>query len=277
MKTVPLFSIILTICTLLLCRCTPLVKISPDSSLNSAKTIITSTSNLADTNTGKSQPVIQTIHTSSTVTVNPSASPTATITTTPLPPFPAEYYIENITGHKQFFPLGCETSAAVDLAFYYGVTINEYEFQTKLPQSDNPDFGFVGGVQGPWGQTPPYSYGVHAGPIADLLMNYGIPAVGLRDSSIEFIKQQLSRDNPIIVWVIGNMVGGIPDEYIDKQGNKVTVAAYEHVVILSGYDEHTFRYMNNGNFFEVPTEVFLNSWKTLGNMIVFVDNSSSPY
>ncbi len=201
-----------------------------------------------------------------------TAFPTATQTTIPVTPFPAEYFINDITGHKQYFPLGCEAAAAVDWAFYFGITINEYEFQVKLPQSDNPDIGFVGGLQGPWGQVPPYSYGVHAGPIATLLQEYGIPAIGMRDTTLEFIKQQISKDNPVIAWVIGNMVGGVPSEYVDKEGNKVTVAAYEHVVILTGYDEDSIRYMNNGNFYEVPYQVFLNSWQVLGNMVVIMGN-----
>jgi len=72
----------------------------------------------------------------------------------------------------------------------------------------------------------------------------------------------------VIAWVIGNMVGGIPYEYTDKEGNKTTVAAYEHVVILTGYSLENIRYLNNGKFYEVPVDVFLNSWGILGNMAV---------
>jgi len=206
------------------------------------------------------------------LTETPTTPPTPAATATPLSTYPPEHYIREITGHKQYFPLGCEASAAVDWALFFGVPINEYEFQVRLPQSDNPDFGFVGGLQGPWGQVPPYSYGVHAGPIAALLREYRIPAVGLRDATLELIKEQISKDQPVIAWVIGNMVAGIPYEYTDKQGNKVIVAAYEHVVILIGYDEDTIRYMNNGKFYEIPEENFLSSWGVLGNMIVMMEN-----
>jgi hypothetical protein len=34
--------------------------------------------------------------------------------------------------------------------------------------------------------------------------------------------------------VIGNMVGGVPYEYTDQHGNQTIVAAYEHVVIVTG-------------------------------------------
>lgn len=197
----------------------------------------------------------------STPTVAVSETPTATT-------LPKEHYIRYVYGHKQYFPLGCEASVAVDWAAYYGVEINEFEFQHSLPLSDNPDFGFVGNVEDPWGQVPPYSYGVHAGPIAALLRTYGLNAVGLKGYTIEELKQQIAEDNPVIAWVIGNVVGGVPYEYTDLEGNKTIVAAYEHVIIVIGYNEEMIRYNNNGKIYEIPVEIFENSWSILGNMVV---------
>lgn len=211
-----------------------------------------------------------------TPTNRPMPSPSPTITHTPQPTLPPSHYIHNISGHKQYFPLGCEASAAVDWAFYFGVNINEFEFQFKLPQSDNPDLGFVGGVMGPWGQVPPYSYGVHAAPIAELLRQYGVPARGVKGFTLEQLKEQIAMDQPVIAWVIGNVVGGIPYEYTDQNGNKTIVAAYEHVIIVTGYNEKTIRYINNGKFYDVPIEVFLNSWKVLGNMAVYREDTEIP-
>ncbi|NPV85201.1 MAG: hypothetical protein HPY45_04235 [Anaerolineae bacterium] len=156
----------------------------------------------------------------------------------------------------------------MDWALYYGVQITEYDFQFKLPQSDNPDKGFVGGVMGPWGQTPPYSYGVHAAPVAATLREYGLNALGLKGMTLQDLKRQIASDQPVIAWVIGNCVGGIPYEYTDSVGDKVVVAAYEHVVIVIGYDAEKIRYLNNGQMYEVPVEVFMNSWGVLGNMAV---------
>ncbi|MDP2966777.1 MAG: hypothetical protein Q8N39_12200 [Pelolinea sp.] len=62
---------------------------------------------------------------------------------------PESHYIWNILGHRQFFPIGCEASAADDWAKYFGVEVNEFAFQVRLPISDNPDLGFVGDVNGP--------------------------------------------------------------------------------------------------------------------------------
>ncbi len=206
-----------------------------------------------------------------------STTPTPTIlppTSTPLPPPTAtstlalaeEHYIRNISGHRQYFPLGCEAATAKDWANYFGKDFNEFEFQYKLPISDNPDLGFVGNVNSPWGQVPPYAYGVYAGPVADLLNAYGIPAKAYKGYTLEQIKAKIAEDKPVIVWVIGNVVGGVPAEYTDVHGNKTIVAAYEHVVIVTGYNKDHVRYMTNGRFYETPNAVFLNSWGVLGNM-----------
>lgn len=181
---------------------------------------------------------------------------------------PTEHYIVGIFGHKQYFPLGCEASVATDWAAFFGVQINEFNLQIELPLSDNPDLGFVGDVTGPWGQTPPYAYGVHAGPVADLLRTYGLPASAYKGMTIEQIKAEIAEDQPVIAWVIGNMVGGVPAEYTDRQGNTTIVAAYEHVVLVTGYNETSLRYNSNGKFYDAPYAVFANSWKVLGNMAI---------
>ena len=194
-------------------------------------------------------------------------TPEPTPTHTPFV-LPDSHYLK-IDADKQYFALGCEASAAVDLAEYYDILIYQYNFQHELPLSDNPDLGFVGDAKGPWGQVPPYAYGVHAAPVAELLHKYGLDAEGGKGYSLEQLKVKIASGHPVIAWVIGNMVGGVPAEYTDSQGNKTIVAAYEHVVILTGYDQDSIRYVNNGRFFEVPNEVFLNSWGVLGNMAVF--------
>lgn len=218
---------------------------------------------------------------------NPSPTPSVTPTTEPTPlvqptsqmtptvtesVIPSSAMITTISGHEQTYELGCEASAAVDWAGYFGVLIYESTFQFELPLSDNPELGFVGNVTTDgWGQIPPDAYGVHAPPIAELLREYDLPAQAVRGMTLEDVKSELAEGDPIIAWVIGNMVYSDPVKYIDKQGNAVTVAPYEHVVILVGYDETTITYMNNGFFYSVPIDVFLTSWGVLGNMAVIHD------
>jgi uncharacterized protein YvpB len=190
--------------------------------------------------------------------------PTATIT----PTLPASFIIRDFYAHKQLLPLDCESAAAVDWAEYLGVKIDEYEFQHGLPISDNPEIGFVGYSTGPWGQVPPYAYGVHAAPIAARLQQYGLNAVAVKGYSLEQIKSELAKGHPVITWVIGNCVGGIPYNYTDKLGNTVTVAAYEHVIILYGFEGDNLYYFNAGKRYMIPNDVFLNSWGVLGNMAI---------
>lgn len=191
---------------------------------------------------------------------------TPTLSRTSTPSFPESHYIV-ISGHEQAYPLSCEASAAVDWAAYFGMNIYEYDFQMGLPLSDNPNLGFCGDVlTDSWGQIPPFAYGVHAGPIADLLVKYGLPAKTISGWTLEQVKQKLAEDKPILVWVIGNMEFSQPVVYTDKQGQDVLVAPYEHAVILTGYDLTTVRYINNGLFFDVPADVFLTSWGVLNNM-----------
>ncbi|BCY18237.1 hypothetical protein hrd7_20860 [Leptolinea sp. HRD-7] len=198
------------------------------------------------------------------------STPVALEGATPVPTdvngLPATHYIYGLWGHKQYFKLGCEAAATIAWANYFGVSINEFEFQHKLPLSDNPEEGFVGSVNSKWGQTPPFAYGVHAKPVAQLLQEYGVDATAVKNYPLEKLKQQIAANRPVVVWVIGNMVGGIPAEYTAKDGQKVIVAAYEHAVVITGYNEKNIRYLNNDKFYDVPTDVFLNSWKVLGNM-----------
>lgn len=205
----------------------------------------------------------------------PSVTATATASATPFPeniatatPMPTRHYIPGTTRHRQYFAIGCETAAAMDWATYFGKNLNEFNLQYELPLSDNPDYGFVGNVTDPWGQVPPYSYGVYAAPVAEVLRKHDLPAVGVKHFTLEQLKGEIAADRPVMVWVIGNVIGGIPYEFTDKEGRKVVVAAYEHVVIVTGYSADSIRYMNEGRFYETPSDVFLNSWGVLENRAV---------
>lgn len=186
-------------------------------------------------------------------------------------PYPLAHTINNISGHPQKYTLGCEAAAAVDWAAFFDVEIDEDEFQALLPESDNPNKGFVGRVTGRWGQIPPNDYGVHAEPVADILYyEYDLPAYAYIDFTIEEIKEAIAKDRPVMAWVIGNVTSGQAVEYEDEEGDIAVVARYEHVVIVTGYDDNagTLRYMNNGRFYNVPQETFLDSWGVLENMVI---------
>jgi hypothetical protein len=72
----------------------------------------------------------------------------------------------------------------------------------------------------------------------------------------------------VIVWIVGHMEYSDPVKYTDQNGATTIVAPYEHVAILTGYNETSVRYIDNGHRADVSNETFLKSWGVLGNMAV---------
>jgi uncharacterized protein YvpB len=177
-----------------------------------------------------------------------------------------------VVTNYQWFTLDCESRTAVDWAAFFGVTIDENDFINRLPHSDNPDFGFVGRYDGQQGQLPPNSYGVHADPIANLLMDFGVSARSGKGFTWDDIKYEIASGRPVITWVIYNTVPGYPIPYQDSQGNNTIVANYEHTIIVTGYSPDTVYISDNGRVYERTLQVFLASWSALGNMAVMAGN-----
>ena len=88
--------------------------------------------------------------------------------------------------------LSCEARSASDWAAYYGVSVSESTIQSEFPLTDNPETGFVGPVDGAEGQLPPDSYGVHAGPVAAILRNYGVSRISKQKACLNY---QITRAN----------------------------------------------------------------------------------
>lgn len=217
-----------------------------------------------------------------TPTQEPSGTPTPAPVPTLAPPpalaqkppaapvaVPAAYDIPGIQGHRQYLSLDCEAAAAEDWASYFGKDFDEIEFQDRLPVSDNPDFGFVGNVNDPWGLLPPRGYGVYAGPVAQLLNAYGLQAKAYKGYTLEQVKEKISRNIPVIAWVVGNVeVGAPPVYYTDAEGRKAVADIYEHVVIITGYTQDRIHFLSEGTFYTTTTDIFLKSWGRLGNMVI---------
>lgn len=186
----------------------------------------------------------------------------------PPPPSPAQVQIYGVTGRKQALPLDCESRSAVDWAAYFGYRIGELAFYSQLPHSDNPDKGFVGNVNGTWGQIPPNPYGVHAEPVAALLRQHGVPAYAHRPLSWEHLKAEIAAGRPVFVWIVGSVENGIPVYYTPPDGLSTIVAHYEHTVVVTGYSESKVYYLNGDTIYTRPVEQFLDSWSALGNMAI---------
>jgi subtilisin-like proprotein convertase family protein/uncharacterized protein YvpB len=192
---------------------------------------------------------------------------------------PDQALIPGVTGQSQALPLDCESRSAVDWAKYFGVWIDELKFYQGLPDSENPDLGFVGNVYGTWGQLPPNPYGVHAEPVAARLRKYGLSAAAHRPFSWNALRAEIAAGRPVIAWIVGSkypgtydyVVNGIP-EYYPIGGGMVTVAArYEHTVIVTGYSPDSVTYLNGGGINKKGLKQFLESWSVLGNMVITLE------
>lgn len=181
---------------------------------------------------------------------------------------PSSAFVSNVYGRPQTYNLSCESRSAADWAAFFGVTIDETEFLYQLPRSDNPDIGFVGYAQDPWGNTPPASYGVHADPVAQVLRSYGLNAMARRGLSWDDLRQELANGRPVIVWLVGNVWSGTPKPYVAANGQTSIVVAYEHTMILVGYDTGSVTLINaaNGQREGYDLNSFLASWAVLGQM-----------
>ena len=228
-----------------------------------------------------------------TATVTPTATetttptPTATVTETststptdtPLPPtttpsdgLPAEMSIVGVIGYTQSMPLSCESRSAVDWARFFGVHINEMDFQNALPYSDNPNTGFVGNPNDERGSIPPDSYGVHAPPVAGLLRAYGLNAVSASGLSFTDLRREIAAGQPVIAWVIGNTwTRSNSTYYTAADGQTVLVAPYEHTVIVIGYTQETVTVVDGSMIYSTTIDRFLTSWGVLGNQGVLME------
>ncbi|NPV77335.1 MAG: hypothetical protein HPY59_13310 [Anaerolineae bacterium] len=202
---------------------------------------------------------------------SPATSPTAAATPKSggaTGPLPAEAHITGLRGYDQTLPLSCEARSAADWASFFGFTIHELDFQERLPRSDDPDYGFVGDVMGVWGNIPPRSYGVHAGPVAELLREYGLPATARRGMTFDELKAEIAAGRPVITWVVGHVNAGAPQIYTSRAGRQVTVSAREHTVIVVGYTPEVVFIQDGGWLYGRAIKHFEDSWGVLGNMAI---------
>ncbi len=195
-----------------------------------------------------------------------SAAP-ARAAQTDLPP---QAYISGFVGRAQQYSLSCESRSAVDVAAFWGYSISETEFFNNLPKSDDPNQGFVGNVNDPWGYIPPASYGVHAEPVARLMRSYGLDARAEENLSWQDLQTEIAAGRPVIVWVIGSVWSGTPRYYTTQAGNSVLVANNQHTMTLIGYDENSVQLVDALTGYTITHSIqnFLASWGVLNNMAV---------
>jgi len=198
--------------------------------------------------------------------------PAPTPTPTPIS-LPSSANVSGMSGQDQQLTLDCESRSAVDWARHFGSNIGEIDFLNQLPNSDDPEVGFVGDPDGVWGNMPPDDYGVHAPPIAALLRHYGPTANSFRQLSWDDLRAEITSGNPVIAWIIGgsnyNLINGTPHIYTAASTSNTTIVApWEHTVIMVGYSPTDVTILNGSHFLTIPVDQFLDSWSVLDFMAV---------
>lgn len=211
-----------------------------------------------------------------TITRTPSNTPTPVTTHGFIPPtstpefaLPDQARVSGVVGHAQRLSLSCESRSAADWAGFFGFSIDELEFLSRLPVTGNPDTGFVGDVNGKWGQTPPEAYGAHADPVAALLRDYGVSAEARHGMTWDELRVEIAAGRPVVAWVVGHVTTvSQPALYTAPDGSTAVVAPYEHTVIVTGYAADRVLILDGNKIYFRPLETFLGSWGVLGNMAV---------
>ncbi|HOJ01224.1 MAG TPA: C39 family peptidase [Anaerolineaceae bacterium] len=200
-----------------------------------------------------------------------AAIPTGTTSPSPAEEeIPASYYINGVYGMAQMTTLDCEMRSAVDWARYFGTTIDETEFISKLPRSDDPEVGFVGDIDGAMGQLPPEGYGVYPPPIASILRQYGLNAQAVKNMTYEELQREISHDRPVIVWIVNLPFEIDQSTYTASTGNTVPIARFEHTWIVSGYNLSTVTVVDSAWTYNVVLETFLERWAVLENRAIIL-------
>ncbi|MEK7277257.1 MAG: C39 family peptidase [Chloroflexota bacterium] len=211
-----------------------------------------------------------------TITRTPSNTPTPVTTHGFIPPtstpefaLPDQARVSGVVGHAQTLSLSCESRSAADWAGFFGFSIDELEFFSRLPVSNNPDTGFVGDVNGKWGQTPPDAYGAHADPVAALLREYGVSAEARHGMTWDDLRGEIAAGRPVVAWVVGHVTTvSQPLLYTAPDGSTAIVAPYEHTVLVTGYTSDRVLILDGAKIYYRPLEMFLGSWGVLGNMAI---------
>jgi len=202
-------------------------------------------------------------------TEKPQPAPTAVPESKPeITELPLTASVSGIYGSPMLYTLDCESQSAVDFARFFGVSIDERDFISRLPYSDDPEEGFVGAINGPMGQLPPSDYGIHAKPIAKLLRDYGVNAKAVRGWNLDKIKNEIASGRPVIAWIVNMPFEIDSQEYTASNGNTTRVARFEHTWIIIGYNMNGFTVVDSEWTYNVKTSTFQQRWDALGNQAI---------
>ena len=176
---------------------------------------------------------------------------------------------------KQEHSLSCESSAAAMAAKFFGLPVYESAVLNALPRHEDPNLGFRGNVDGPYGGID--DYGTYAEPIRQVLLELGLEANHLA-GGISEIKRHIREGRPVIAWVTYDMQVQTPRQVALSNGTAVVVVPYEHTVLVVGYNADGLWVHDpyDGTRTWYGEDDFGRSFAYLGNMALVVGPPAGP-
>jgi uncharacterized protein YvpB len=200
-------------------------------------------------------PAVATATWPATWTPAPTFMPTRKATKTSQSAFtdpPEACYVEMpVNPGKMRYSLDCEVTALWYLVqsypSYRGLVERDALYNAVV-YDENPDKGFRGDMHGPRPGNSDWNYGLHARALIDVGRRAGIPLEIIR--SVHELKGRLCQGTPVIAWMRssqGRQAPVLVRSYQDGNGVPYYTVAYEHAVLVTGYDRETVRYHDPGN------------------------------
>ncbi|MGI8688844.1 MAG: C39 family peptidase [Thermomicrobiales bacterium] len=184
-------------------------------------------------------------------------------------PPPTSHTIEAMPIVGQVWNLTCEYAATSAATALLGQTITQQTFVDEIGFDANPNKGFRGRLNGPWGGTT--DYGVYPAPILSVLQQRGFAHSYSFRGNPDMLRAALSNDHPVVVWLVGTF-GAATRTEATSDGEQFFLVPYEHAMTAYGYTESSIMLMDPGtaSYRTVSWQTFTHAWMQLDGMALIV-------
>lgn len=166
-----------------------------------------------------------------------------------------EVILPNVWTYAQQRPLSCEYAALSIATGALGGWVDEYQFESVVPLSANPHWGYRGDINGTWGNTD--DYGVYAAPLVPALEQFGYSGhIFYGAGSNDALIASINAGRPTLVWL--GLGGDTSFDAYTSDGTRFQLTPYMHVMVAYGYDDGgvylsdpgtgTYKYYDWGTF-----------------------------
>jgi uncharacterized protein YvpB len=129
--------------------------------------------------------------------------------------------------------LSCEFASIETTTIYFGRQVSEYDVEAAVGYDPNPHKGFRGSIDGRWGNTT--DYGVYNDALAPKMPTIGYTGDAFYAAGDDTqLKYRIAAGIPVIVWLAQQ---GDRREYVEIDGEAVTLLAGVHVMVAFAYDD----------------------------------------